>query len=99
MLARFAAMRALAEWFGEDDLLLLKVRREREGVYVWHLRVFEHLGGGDYRLHAADLPQAVFAAERIRGALRARFRSVRTYDLERARPSPRSERLYFVCRA
>jgi SAM-dependent methyltransferase len=97
-LSRFASERALAQWFDGDDLLLVKIEREREGLYVWHLRVFERLDGADYRLHTADLPQAVFPVERIREALAGRFRRVHVRDLERTRPTARSERLHFVCR-
>jgi SAM-dependent methyltransferase len=98
-LARFAAERTLAEWFDGANLLVMKVLREREGLYLWHLRVFEQVEGADYRLHSADLPQAVFPIERIRPALEARFSGVSVHDLERARPSAGSQRLHFVCRA
>jgi SAM-dependent methyltransferase len=97
-LSRFAASPTWVRWFDDESLLLIEVEAERESVYVWRLKVFEHRSAADYRLHAADLPQAVFPAERIKAALRERFRSVRTYDAERSRPSPRSERLHFVCR-
>jgi hypothetical protein len=65
---------------------------------VWCIRVFEHLGDGSYRLHAEDIREVAFPADRIRQSLQKRFRRVWTYDQERSRPSPASGRLHFVCR-
>jgi hypothetical protein len=61
------------------------------------VKIFEHVGGDGYRLHAEEIREVSFPAEQIREALRARFRRVSVYDQQRARPSVRSGRLHFVC--
>ncbi len=98
-LAAFAVAPPWTQWFGEDNLLLIDVRDEGDGVYAWKVRVFEHCDDSTYRLHIEDIRETAFALDRIRQALAERFRRVRIFDAERSRPTPRSERLYFVCEA
>lgn len=97
-LAILAGEPALTEWFGDGNLMVLDVVHGARGVVVWSIRVFEHLGGGTYRLHAEDIREMSFPADRVRRGLQKRFRRVWTYDARRRRPSPLSERLHFVCR-
>lgn len=97
-LEALAAQPPILQWFGNEHMLVLDVT-ESEGAYVWGLRVFEHLGGGEYRLRSEDIREAAFPVERIRASLSGRFRRVRIHDARRARPSARSERLHFVCLA
>jgi SAM-dependent methyltransferase len=97
-LAWFADAPPWMQWFGDDSLLLIDVRDGQNGVYDWKVRIFEHVRGSTYRLHAEDIREAAFPIERIKAALGERFRRVRVYDAERSRPTARSLRLYFVCR-
>ena len=98
-LAAFAVAPPWTQWFGDDNLLLIDVRGEGDGMYTWKVRVFEHFGDSAYRLHVEDIQEVAFPLEQIREALGRRFRRVRVFDAERARPTTRSERLYFVCEA
>ncbi len=98
-LAEFAVAPPWTQWFGDDNLLLIDVRDEGKGVHAWKIRVFEHRDDSTYRLHAEDIREAAFPLDRIRRALRKRFRRVRVFDADRSRPTSRSERLYFVCEA
>jgi SAM-dependent methyltransferase len=98
-LAAFAASpTTMTEWFGDGNLMVLDVLDGGRGIFVWSIRVFERLGDGSYRLHEEDIREVAFPAERIKRSLEKRFRRVWIYDDERARPSPASERLHFVCR-
>jgi SAM-dependent methyltransferase len=97
-LASFVPVPAETQWFGDGNLMVLDVSEGGRGVFVWSIRVFEHLGDGSYRLHAEDIREVAFPADRIRRSLQKRFRRVWTYDAERSRPSPSSGRLHFVCR-
>jgi predicted TPR repeat methyltransferase len=97
-LASFVPQPAVTQWFGDGNLMVLDVLDGGQGVFVWSIRVFEHLGNGSYRLHAEDIREVAFPADRIRRGLQKRFRRVWTYDEERSRPSPSSGRLHFVCR-
>jgi SAM-dependent methyltransferase len=98
-LASFADAPPFARWVADGSLLLIDVVDAGRRVWVWKIRVFEHRGGSEYRLHAEDIAETAFPAERIRASLRKRFAVVRAYDAERSRPTARSERLHFVCRA
>jgi len=96
---KVAGVRVLrADMTQDDNLLVLDVTDGGKGVVVWDIRIFEHLGDSRYRLHAEDIREISFPAERITAALSQRFSRVWTYDAQRARPSARSERLHFVCR-
>lgn len=97
-LASFVPLPAVTEWFGDGNLMVLDVVDGGEGVFVWSIRIFEHLGDASYRLHTEDIREVAFPADRIRRGLQKRFRRVWTYDEERSRPSPSSGRLHFVCR-
>lgn len=96
-LASFAEGPPWVQWFGEDSLLQIDVRDGEDGIYDWKVRVFEHVEGSTYRLHAEDIREAAFPVEQITSALGGRFSHVSITDVERARPTARSERLYFVC--
>ena len=97
-LASFVPLPAVTEWFGDNNLMVMDVVDGGEGVFVWSIRIFEHLGKGSYRLHTEDIREVAFPAQRIRRGLQKQFRRVWTYDEERSRPSPASGRLHFVCR-
>jgi len=97
-LASFAAGPSWTQWFGEDSLLMIDVMDSGARIYEWKIRIFEHLGDLDYRLHAEDIREAAFPVERIKAALDERFGPIWIYDAERSRPTTRSLRLHFVCR-
>jgi len=97
-LAALAEEQPVARWFGERNLLVMDVQKAGRGVVTWGLRVFERTRGSDYRLHEEEIPEVSFPPDRIRAALEKMFSRVWIYDARRARPSPRSERLHFVCR-
>jgi SAM-dependent methyltransferase len=94
----FRRQQPWAHWFGDDNLLLMDVTDRGDGISVWSIRVFEHVGDSAYRLHAEDILETSFPADRIKAGLLEQFRRVSVYDAGRSRPSPRSGRLHFVCR-
>ena len=96
-LASFNDQPPWTHWFGDGHLLVMDVRDESDGVAVWDIRVFEHLGNSSYRLHAEDIREFSFPRAQIEKSLHERFTRVSTYDRRRARPTSRSERLHFVC--
>jgi len=69
-----------------------------DGAMTSGIRVFEHLGDSDYKLHSEDIRAVTVPADRITVSLRARFRRLRAYDARRSRPTLPSDRLHFVCR-
>jgi len=98
-LAALCEYPAAVQWFGDGHLLLLEVKpSDTEAVVVWDIRVFEHQGDERYRLHAENIKETSFPRDRIEQSLRRRFRRVSTRDRQRQRPSPASDRLYFIAR-
>ena len=87
-----------AHWTDDGDLLLMSQTDDGDGAMTWSIRIFEHLGDSDYRLHSEDMRVVSFPTDRIKASLSARFRSVRVYDARRPRPTPASDCLHFVCR-
>jgi SAM-dependent methyltransferase len=98
-LSDFIPTSPLPVWFGDGNLIVIDVTNGGRGVAVWEIRIFEHVGDSRYRLHAEDIREISFPPERIRTALEKLFSSVWIYDAQRSRPSAKSERLHFVCRA
>jgi hypothetical protein len=86
-------------WFGDGNLLLMDVTPAGRGVVTWELRVFDRVANARYRLHAEDIHEISFPVERIRTALEKLYSRVWIYDARRSRPTAKSERLHFVCRA
>ena len=84
--------------FGRD-LAVIRVNGGRAGVFAWDVKIFEHRKGDDYKLIAETIEETAFPMQRILTPLRAYFTEVKVFDPEGARPSDRSERLYFVCKA
>jgi predicted TPR repeat methyltransferase len=97
-LATFVAGPPWTHWFGDDNLMVMHVVDGGDGVSIWSIHVFEHLGDDRYRLHMENIREVAFPAERIKAGLLERFRRVRVYDDARSRPTSRSGRLHFVCR-
>jgi SAM-dependent methyltransferase len=96
-LSELAADPPLTKWSDDGDFTILDVVEEgRNGVAV-KVSVFERRGNGDYRLHTASIPEISYPVERVLRSLRKRFARVRVYDQFRARPTPHTERLNFVC--
>ena len=97
-LERFAAQPPLSQWFGGENVMIMDVARTADGLYRWMVRIFEARGGDEYRLHAEDVLEAAFPADRIEASLLERFSQVTVDDASRPEPSAESARLHFVCR-
>jgi ubiquinone/menaquinone biosynthesis C-methylase UbiE len=83
--------------FGRNWLIMSVTDRGR-GVANWTIKIFEHKGRGSYRVFEENIREVSFPVKKIRDALRRQFKSVKIVDPLAARPSRRSDRLYFVCR-
>ena len=94
---RFIAQQPWTHWFGDGNLVVLDVTDAGDGIGLWTIRIFERVGDSAYRLHAEDVPETSFPADRVKASLLEHFRRVSVYDAGRSRPSARSGRLHFVC--
>jgi SAM-dependent methyltransferase len=96
-LSRLAADPPLTAWSAHGDFTVLDVvEGPRDGVTI-EVSVFERRRDAEYRLQTAQVREISYPVERVRTALLRRFRRVRVYDEDRAKPSALSERLHFVC--
>jgi SAM-dependent methyltransferase len=97
-LNRHIAEPAWVHRFG-NNFLIMKVTgtRNRRGSN-WNLKVFEHAARNRYVLHEENIQEVSFPVPEIVRALKVHFPSVQVIDTERKRPTPESERLYFVCK-
>jgi len=84
--------------FGRD-LVVIKVNGGRAGEFAWDVKIFEHHKRADYKLIEETIEETAIPMQRILTALRSSFTEVKVFDPEGTRPSDRSERLYFVCKA
>ena len=96
-LNRHIAEHAWVHQFG-NNLLVLKVSDAPKHVSNWNIRVFEHTKGNRYLLREENIQEASFPKDKIVGALKVHFRSIKIIDTDRSRPSLESERLYFLCK-
>ena len=79
----------------DTNLLIIDVQRHKSR-YEWNLRIYEHDAKNRYIRHEETLYQQAFPLNRIREALSLKFKRIKVSDLEHARITPSSERLYFV---
>lgn len=97
-LERLAEGPAWEKWF-HRDLVIIKVTGDRRNKFVWDVKIFEHQGRDRYNLIHEEIPEIAFPVRRIAAALHANFPAVKVLDPFGEKPSDRSERIYFVCKA
>lgn len=84
--------------FGRD-LVVIKVNQGRRAIFTWDVKIFAHRKGDSYKLIHETIEEIAVPMTRILTCLRSKFTAVKVFDPEGGRPSDRSERLYFVCKA
>jgi SAM-dependent methyltransferase len=82
----------------EEGVSVFDVTRTGGSKYTLSVKVFKHHRKNSYRLHEMEVKGATFPVSRIRTELLRYFHEVSLLDLERARPSDKSEELYFICK-
>ncbi len=80
-----------------EGVSVFDVTRTGAARYDLSVKVFRPVRGDRYRLHEMLVRGAAYPVTRIQKELKRHFRRVRTLDLERKRPSAKSEEIYFVC--
>ena len=97
-LADLAAAGTVARWCGSDNLVVFDVSGDG-GSTAWRVRFLERVSPSAYVLHTGEIREVSFPLADVKASLDRRFRSVRIFDPERSRPSSRTARAHFVCRA
>lgn len=83
---------------GEKGVSVFDVTRTGGSRYTLSVKVFKQLRQNNFRLHEMEVRGATFPVSRIRRELAKYFTEIRLVDLERQRPSSKSEELYFICK-
>jgi SAM-dependent methyltransferase len=97
-LRRLAEGPAWQRWF-DRDLVTIKVTGGQRAKFVWDVKIFEHEKSNRYGLIQERIYEVAFPMKRILSSVRVHFSTVNVLDPFRGKPSDRSERLYFVCKA
>jgi len=84
--------------FGNNFLIMKVTGARRSRASNWDIKVFERTQGNRYLLHEENIQEVSFPVPKIVRALRVHFPSIQVIDPDRKRPTPESERLYFVCK-
>jgi SAM-dependent methyltransferase len=84
--------------FGEHTLIMNITPAEGD-VWLWEVKIFEHLEGDLFRLHHEKILELGVHLDRIHSALEANFDLLDQTDLEAGHPvSDESDRIYFAYR-
>jgi SAM-dependent methyltransferase len=81
--------------FGKN-LLIIDVTALPNRASNWNIKVFEHVNTNRYTLQEEDIIEVSYPPGKIVAALRTHFAKVRVIDLERNRPTAKSERLFLI---
>jgi SAM-dependent methyltransferase len=96
-LRRLAAAPAHAEDFGPHTLIM-DVTAGQDGVFRWDVRIFEHIGGPEFRLHHERIGELGVPLARIQEVLAPCFELLEATDTSGRPADDESDRAYFVYR-
>lgn len=83
---------------GKTAVSVFDVTMKSATSYSLTVKVFKKAEGAMYALHEMLVKGSTYPVDQILKALEPYFEQVILVDLERAKPSRKSEELYFVCR-
>jgi SAM-dependent methyltransferase len=86
------------EDFG-DNTLIMNITPTDTDVFIWEVKIFEHLEEDVYRLHHETILQLGVPLARIRAALEPYFDILEEDDQDGHLVSDQAERIFFACRA
>jgi SAM-dependent methyltransferase len=96
-LRRLAQAPAYVEDFGPHTLIM-DVTPGGGNVALWDVRIFERVGGDEFRLHHERIPELGVPLAVIHEALAANFELLEATDPDGGRATDESNRVYFVYR-
>ncbi len=80
-----------------SSYFITNVSRVKKDIYKWDLRIFEHIGNNNYKLHEELLYERSYTISQIKQYLIKSFKDINVFDLNKKRVSPGSHRLHFIC--
>lgn len=82
----------------DGNTVIMDVELDRDHLWTWDIKVFEHLGEDRFRLHHERIHELGVELRRIESALATRFTVLEMTDPVGGHPNDDSSRAYFVAR-
>ncbi len=97
-LEQYVERGAFAE-FPKTGIAIFEATALGDNRFRLDLRFLKKRPNGSFQLHQTSIPELTVPTGKIRSAAEKVFGRVAVTDTERARPSAKSEELYFICQA
>jgi hypothetical protein len=82
----------------DDGLAVMDVTMTGEGLSLWDIRIFEHVGESQYLLHHEEIGELGLPLDQVRSALSERFAILEEEDEDGGPPTDDSIKAHFACR-
>lgn|ERR1700742_309983 len=82
----------------DGNLVVINVSAEERPIYLWGVRIFEHVADDQFRLHQSQFREFAVEIRHILGAMPADFTLLDLSDPTGGAPDDESERAFFVYR-
>jgi SAM-dependent methyltransferase len=82
----------------DDGLAVMDVTMTGEGLSLWDIRIFEHVGESQYLLHHEEIGELGLPLDQVRSALSERFAILEEEDEDGGPPTDDSLKAHFACR-
>ena len=82
----------------EDNIMLLKVTKEKPSIFNWNLKIFEEYKKEKNRLHEENIKETSFPIKKIKKILSNYFSNISIIDSKMRVASENSDRVYFICK-
>lgn len=79
------------------DFCSIKVEKEKNEIYNWKVRVFEHKAGDNYKLMEENIREVAFSQEKVEKVLKKYFGKVTTSTYITKKPTKTSGKFVFIC--
>jgi SAM-dependent methyltransferase len=82
----------------DDNVLIMDVSLAEEGLSLWDIRIFEHVGESQYLLHHEEIGELGVGLSRLRASLATRFTLLEEVSDVGGRPTDDSVKAHFALR-
>ena len=82
----------------DDNVLIMDVSLAEEGLSLWDIRIFEHVGESQYLLHHEEIGELGVDLARLRASLATRFELLEEVSEVGDRPTDESVKAHFALR-
>lgn len=89
---------SLMNEFGDESFRLINISKEKEDLYHWNIKVFEHINDNNYKLHEDVVPELVVSLDDIKKTLNEHFSSLIILDKSGSEVNEESSVVFFICK-